>query len=101
MYHARKIVRTALSAGTAIAALGLASPAQSQDAAPSNVQTVETVIVTANKSRARLETVPAALSVIQGSDVSARGISNFEGLVDEVPGVSINYAFGGASSGLL
>lgn len=80
----------------------MAAPASAQEAiqtSPSPV--VETIIVTANKTNARLERVPAALSVIQGREVAARGITNFEGLVDEVPGVSINYAFGGASSGLL
>ena len=61
----------------------------------------ETIIVTANKSAQRLERVPAALSVLSGAEIQARGITSFEGLVDQVPGVSINYAFGGASAGLL
>jgi iron complex outermembrane recepter protein len=80
----------------------MASSVAAQDVVQAAVSpVVETIIVTANKTNARLERVPAALSVIQGRDVVARGITNFEGLVDEVPCVSINYAFGGASSGLL
>jgi iron complex outermembrane recepter protein len=62
---------------------------------------VETILVTATKRTSQLEQVPAALSVLSGAELQLRGVTNFEGLVDQVPGVSINYAFGGASAGLL
>lgn len=81
----------------AISMFGMPALAQTE---PSTTDT-EVIIVTASKQTARLEAVPAALTVLQGRDIAARGVTNFEGLVDEVPGVSINYAFDGASSGLL
>lgn len=62
---------------------------------------VDDVIVTAQKRQEAIEDVPAAVTVVSGEDIRERGISDFTGLVDEIPGVSINYAFGGAGYGLL
>ncbi|MEM8987963.1 MAG: TonB-dependent receptor [Pseudomonadota bacterium] len=64
--------------------------------APSDV-----IIVTARKRVDALENVPLAISALSGDDVSDRQIANITDLVDEVPGVSINYAFGGVNAGLL
>jgi outer membrane receptor protein involved in Fe transport len=83
-----------LLATTALAALA-SSPALAQSAVRA-----ETIIVTAEKRAEALEDVPLAVTVISGQDAARRGISDFAGLVDETPGVSINYAFGGASYGL-
>lgn len=62
---------------------------------------LEEIVVTAQKRENLLETVPAAISVLDGAEVAQRGITDFAGLVDEVPGLSINYAFGGPGYGLL
>ncbi|MCU0758094.1 MAG: TonB-dependent receptor [Steroidobacteraceae bacterium] len=62
---------------------------------------LEEVIVTAQKRELRLENVPVAITALSGDEVTRRAISNFADLMDEVTGVSINYAFGGSSYGLL
>ena len=62
---------------------------------------VEDVIVTAQKREQRIQDVPLAVTVVDGEDAARRGIDNVVGLVDEVPGVSINYAFGGTNYGLI
>ncbi|WP_307364536.1 TonB-dependent receptor [Brevundimonas sp. SORGH_AS_0993] len=63
--------------------------------------TLEEVIVTAQKRSQRLQDVPLAVSVIDGADAARRGVDSITGLVDETPGVSINYAFGGTNYGLI
>ena len=74
--------------------------AHAEGAAASRDQTVvvEELIVTAQKREARLAEVAAPLSVISGAQVEQRGISDFEGLVEQIPGVSITADFGGAAS---
>lgn len=64
-------------------------------------RTLETIVVTAEKRAEALEDVPLAVTVIGGDDAARRAITDFSALVDETPGLSINYAFGGASYGLL
>jgi len=59
------------------------------------------IIVTAEKRNQRLEDVPIAVTVIDGAEAADRGVASFADLVNEVPGLSINYAFGGANYGLL
>lgn len=63
--------------------------------------TVDDVIVTAQKRNQRIQDVPLAVSVVNGDDAAERGIRSVAGLVDEVPGVSVNYAFGGTNYGLI
>lgn len=63
--------------------------------------TLDEVIVTAQKRAQRIQDVPLAVTVIGGDDAVRRGIDNVTGLVDEVPGVSVNYAFGGTNYGLI
>jgi outer membrane receptor protein involved in Fe transport len=92
---------TALALILASSAWATQSHAQSATPAAAVGEEPEVVLVTATKQTVRLERVPAALTIISGSELAARGVTSFEGLVDEVPGVSINYAFGGTSSGLL
>ncbi|MFC5374186.1 TonB-dependent receptor domain-containing protein [Brevundimonas faecalis] len=65
------------------------------------VTAIEDVIVTAQKRAQRIQDVPLAVTVLNGDDASRRGIDSVTGLVDEVPGVSVNYAFGGANYGLI
>jgi len=67
----------------------------------SDATTLDDVIVTAQKREERIQDVPLAVSVVDGDDASRRGINSVGGLVDEVPGVSINYAFGGTNYGLI
>lgn len=59
------------------------------------------IVVTAQKREEGLAKVPQAVTVVSGEEVSKRRIVDFASLVDEVPGLSINYAFGGENYGLL
>ncbi len=59
------------------------------------------IVVTAQKREEDLSKVPAALTVVSGDEVEKRKITDFSSLVDEVPGISINYSTGGESYGLL
>ncbi|ADU14047.1 TonB-dependent receptor domain-containing protein [Asticcacaulis excentricus] len=61
----------------------------------------EVVVVTALKRTAAIAKVPAAVVAINGTDIRERGIVGADGLVDEIPGVSINYSTGGTGYGLL
>ncbi len=70
-------------------------------AAAETPRMLETIVVTAEKRTEALEDVPLAVTVVGGEDAARRAINDFAALVDETPGVSINYAFGGASYGLL
>ena len=101
-----RAIRSCLAAGTLLAvqpalptAVALAQGAAATPAA--GRETLEEIVVTAQKRAQSLEQVPVAVNVLDADDVVERGITDFAGLVDEVPGVSINYAFGGPQYGLL
>jgi outer membrane receptor protein involved in Fe transport len=66
-----------------------------------NIAEVGEIIVTAEKREQRIEDVPLAVSVLDGREAADRGVANFSDLVNEIPGLSINYAFGGVNYGLL
>ncbi|MDK2760464.1 MAG: TonB-dependent receptor [Sphingopyxis sp.] len=59
------------------------------------------IVVTAQKREEGLSRVPQAITVVSADEVEKRRIVDFASLVDEVPGLSINYAFGGEGYGLL
>lgn len=59
------------------------------------------ILVTAQKRVEDLSKVPQAITVVSGDEVEKRKITDFTSLVDEVPGLSINYSTGGESYGLL
>ncbi len=69
--------------------------------ASTDAATLDEVIVTAQKRAQRIQDVPLAVTVIDGDDAARRGIDSVTSLVDEVPGVSVNYAFGGTNYGLI
>jgi iron complex outermembrane receptor protein len=66
-----------------------------------SVTNLDEVMVTAQKRAERIQDVPLAVTVVGGDDAVRRGITSVTGLVDEVPGVSVNYAFGGTNYGLI
>ncbi|MFT4053322.1 MAG: TonB-dependent receptor [Novosphingobium sp.] len=59
------------------------------------------IVVTAQKREEDLSKIPSAITVVSGDEVEKRKITDFASLVDEVPGLSINYSTGGESYGLL
>ncbi|RAK52669.1 TonB-dependent receptor domain-containing protein [Phenylobacterium deserti] len=67
-------------------------------AAPS---VMEELVVTAQKRAAAIEDVPVAVAVVDGEDATRRNITSVTDLVDEVAGLSVNYAFGGTNYGLI
>src|SRR3546814_14008459 len=56
------------------------------------------IVVTAQKRASRLADVPAAISAFSGAYIEERGVSDFEGIVEQTPGVSITSDFGGSAS---
>jgi outer membrane receptor protein involved in Fe transport len=69
--------------------------AQTQGESPENAQGVtspqslETIVVTAEKREATVGTTPISMTALGGDELQAEGISNLEGLLGEVPGLSI------------
>lgn len=85
----------------AASALALAaSQAHAQERAPARQDSaaLSEIVVTARKREDRILDIPAPVSVISGEDISGRGVSDFEGLVENIPGVSITADFGGGAS---
>lgn len=63
-----------------------ASPAPSPEAAPST--TVQEVVVTAQKKAENLQRVPASVTALSGSSLSAAGLNDFADFAAKVPGLS-------------
>ena len=90
--------RRVLFACAAMTALASATPLMAQDTAPG---ALAEVIVTAQKRSAAIQDVPLAVSVLGGEDAVQRGVTSVTDLVDQIAGISVNYAFGGPNYGLL
>ncbi|HEY0557370.1 MAG TPA: TonB-dependent receptor [Thermoanaerobaculia bacterium] len=72
------------------AALGVALPAQSQEAAPPATPTVtETIQVTATRTPEDVETVPASVTVISGADLAARGVTDLPSALALAGGIAV------------
>lgn len=56
------------------------------------------VVVTAQKREQRLLDVAASVAVLTAESVQRKGIADFEGLVEQIPGVSVTADFGGGAS---
>ncbi|CAM5419337.1 Outer membrane receptor protein involved in Fe transport OS=Sphingobium scionense OX=1404341 GN=GGQ90_005619 PE=3 SV=1 [Sphingobium scionense] len=87
--------------GTNLISLAVAASAAPQDMSGSARPAGQDIVVTAQKRTEDLSKVPQALTVISGDEADKRRIVDFASLVDEVPGLSMNYGFGGESYGLL
>lgn len=59
---------------------------------------IEEIVVTAQKRSSRLQDIPAAIAVLSGERTERLGIADFEGLIEQIPGVSITADFGGTGS---
>ncbi|HUD28463.1 MAG TPA: TonB-dependent receptor, partial [Novosphingobium sp.] len=90
-------MKTKLLAAAGLAAIVTSGAAHAQSAGAPPQEGGE-IVVTAEKRETRLLEVAAPISVIGGDRVAERGISDFEGLVEQIPGVSITADFGGAAS---
>ena len=94
-------------AGTSVGAavmLGLYGAPQAFAADPQTAQDSETlqeVLVTANRREQRVEEVPYNLSVVSGDDLASKGVKDLTGLTYQVPGLStydVGARFAGATS---
>src|SRR3546814_158131 len=91
-------------AAAAVALVGAAPAyAQSSDnqetsSIPEGQRDSQDIVVTAQKRASRLADVPAAISAFSGAYIEERGVSDFEGIVEQTPGVSITSDFGGSAS---
>ena len=73
-----------------IAVLGAAmATAASAQSPPSQAQTLEEVVVTAQRRSENLQTVPIAATVLGGEELAERGITNIQGLETAAAGLSI------------
>src|SRR5579871_6346947 len=51
--------------------------------------TLQEIVVTAQKRESTVETTPIAITAVTGADIEAKGLTNIEGIVQSVPGVSM------------
>lgn len=87
--------RTALVLGSASLALLSPSAAWAQPVTPEqDSDSVDEIIVTAQRRAEALEDVPAAVTVVQGETLENAGVVNFHNLGNVVPGAQINFAGG-------
>jgi iron complex outermembrane recepter protein len=78
---------TALLAATPALALGAGE-----------VEPLAEVVVTAQKREQKLLDIPASVAVLSAEAVQRKGIADFEGLIEQIPGVSVTADFGGGAS---
>jgi iron complex outermembrane recepter protein len=89
---------TALVNSLAVAALMLGSSpvvAQSSAAAPSNAgvdSQLTEIVVTAEKRDSTVQKTPFSITAVSGEELTSRGISSIEGLIADVPGISVRSA---------
>ncbi|MFT5335411.1 MAG: iron complex outermembrane receptor protein, partial [Halioglobus sp.] len=62
---------------------------------------MDEIVVTALKRDSSLQDAPVAISVIGGEELRARGVTDFTDLIDILPGISINSAFGGPENSFI
>ncbi|MGF7153516.1 outer membrane receptor protein involved in Fe transport [Novosphingobium gossypii] len=87
--------------GSNMISLAAERRALGRDVAATDAAANGDIVVTAQKRQEDLSKVPQAITVVSGDEVEKRKITDFASLVDEVPGLSINYGTGGESYGLL
>ncbi len=84
--------RLSLTTALAIGTLALPSAATAQVAAS---DTIEDIVVTAQRRSESAQDVGVALSVLSGDELARRGVSNVNQLQNEVPSLEVVPAFGG------
>ena len=63
-----------------------------------NTMALEEIVVTAQKREQRLLDIPASVAVLSAEAVERKGVTDFEGLIEQIPGVSVTADFGGGAS---
>src|SRR5579859_4921316 len=87
---ARQLLAVLSAWALSLAVSGEAS-AQQQAAAPveGKGDTLEEVVVTAQKRESTVETTPISITALTGADLADRGITDIQSVVQSVPGVSM------------
>ena len=62
---------------------------------------MDEIVVTALKRDSSLQDAPVAISVLGGDELRDRGVSDFTDLINILPGISINSAFGGPENSFI
>ncbi len=62
---------------------------------------IDEIVVSATKRDTNLMDVSAAVSALNTQQIQDAGVTDFKGLVDALPGISINSAFGGANNSFI
>ncbi len=66
-----------------------------------NSAPIDEIVVSATKRDTNIMDVSAAVSVLNTQQIQDAGVTDFKGLVDALPGISINSAFGGANNSFI
>lgn len=88
------VVRGLLIAASSV---GIMSGAWAQGAAP-GLDGEADIVVTANKREQSLINISAPIAALSGDRLEERGVTSFDGLVDQLPGVSLTSDYGGSAS---
>jgi iron complex outermembrane recepter protein len=84
----RETSRRLLLIGSATAlGLGAQGVLQAQQAAPA--ETLQEVVVTAEKRTSTVQDTPISITAVTGKDIEARGLADFTALAQSVPGISM------------
>jgi outer membrane receptor protein involved in Fe transport len=91
MHHAPRTTRTAIAAATALLCAAQALPALAQQASQStDNQTIDKVIVTAQKREQAAIDVPASVTSVNTEQLARDGKVRLEDYVAQVPGLSVS-----------
>jgi len=80
-----------MNSATCLLALmaGFAGTARAADPGETATGGVQEIIVTAEKRTSTVQATPISITAITGDQLQARGITNLESIVQDVPGISM------------
>ena len=75
--------------GVAIIAIAFARVGRADTASLPSSNTLEEIVVTAEKRESTVQSTPISITAITGDQLQAQGISGIEGIIAQVPGISM------------
>lgn len=87
--------------GTFVIKKAMQSPSEASKSKADDTTPIDEIVVSATKRDTSLMDVSAAVSVLDTRQIQDAGVTDFKGLVDALPGISINSAFGGANNSFI
>jgi iron complex outermembrane recepter protein len=92
MNYRHRLMASSCAASVIVLSLGGAAAAQQAPSAPPKPEasgnTVQEVIITAEKRTSTVQKTPISITAISGQDIVARGATDFDKLAQDVPGIS-------------